>query len=93
LRGIVERCNQFNTRLKTLAHTLNPRFYDEDLFAQTNGKRKGPYKDREVANGVKRALSKIFPTHLHREMKEEFVSFLLVWMIIQTYQLWMRGAP
>jgi hypothetical protein len=26
-------------------------------------------------------------------MKEEFVSFLLVWMIIQTYQLWMRGAP
>jgi hypothetical protein len=72
---IVERWNHFNTPLHTLAHALNPRFYDEDLIAQSNGKRKAPHKDREVANGVKRALMRIFPAHLHREVKEEFASF------------------
>jgi hypothetical protein len=74
---IVERWNQFNTPLHTLAHALNPRFYDEDLIAQSNGKRKAPHKDREVANGVKRALMRIFPAHLHREVKEEFASFVV----------------
>ena len=72
---MLERWNNFNTPLHTLAHALNLRFYDEDLIAQRNGKRTTPHKDREVANGVKRTLMKMFPAHLHREVKEEFASF------------------
>ena len=53
---IVDRWNNFNTSLHTLAHALNPKFYDEKLIAQSNGKRKTPHKDREVANGVKKPL-------------------------------------
>ena len=48
---IVDRRNNFNTPLHTLAHALNPKFYDEELIAQRNGKRKATCKDREVANG------------------------------------------
>eukprot|EP00253_Pinus_taeda_P004516 PITA_04516 len=58
----------------TLAHALNPKFYDEEHITQSNGKRKAPHKDREVANGVKKALMRMFPSHLHREVKEEFAS-------------------
>ena len=72
---MVDRWNSFNTPLHTLAHALNPRFYDEQLIAQSNGKRKAPHQDREVANGVKKALMRIFPAHLLREVKEEFASF------------------
>jgi hypothetical protein len=72
---IVERWNHFNTPLHTLAHAPNPRFYDEDLIAQSNWNRKAPHKEREVENGVKRGLMRIFPAHQHREVKEEFVSF------------------
>ena len=39
---MVTRWNGFNTPLNTLAHALNPRFYDEDLIAQSNGKEEGP---------------------------------------------------
>ena len=53
---IVYRWDTFNTPLHTLAHALNPRFYDEELIAQSNGKRSAPHQDREVANGVKKAL-------------------------------------
>ena len=73
-RIIVDRWNNFNTPLHTLAHALNPKFYDEELIAQSNGKRKAPHKDREVANGVKKTLMRIFPAHLDREVKEEFAS-------------------
>ena len=66
---------QLNTPLHTLAHALNPRFYDEQLIAQSNGKRKAPHQVREVANGVKNALMRMFPAHLHEEVKEEFASF------------------
>eukprot|EP00253_Pinus_taeda_P004206 PITA_04206 len=72
---IVDRWNNLNTPLHTLAHALNPKFYDEELIAQSNEKRKAPHKDREVANGVKKALTRMFPSHLHREVKEEFASF------------------
>ena len=72
---MVDRWNSFNTPLHTLAHALNPRFYDEEFIAQSNGKRKAPHQDREVANGVKKALMRIFLAHLHREVKEEFASF------------------
>eukprot|EP00253_Pinus_taeda_P001938 PITA_01938 len=72
---IVDRWNNFNTPLHTLAHALNPKFYDEELIAQSNGKRKVPHKDREGANGVKKALMRMFPSHLHKEVKEEFASF------------------
>lgn len=68
---IVDRWNNFNTPLHTLAHALNPKFYDEELIAQSNGKKKAPHKDRVVANGVKKALLRIFPSHLHMEVKEE----------------------
>jgi hypothetical protein len=30
---IVDRWNNFNTPLQTLAHALNPKFYDEELIA------------------------------------------------------------
>ena len=72
---MVDKWSSFNTPLHTLTHALNPRFYDEEFIAQSNGKRKAPHQDREVANGVKKALMRIFPAHLHREVKEEFVSF------------------
>ena len=67
---IVDRWNNFNTPLHALAHALNPKFYDEELITQRNGKRKAPHKDREVTNGVKKVLMRIFPAHLHRELKE-----------------------
>ena len=72
---MLERWNNFNTPLHTLAHALNPRFYDKDLIAQSYGKRKATHKDREVANGVKKALTRMFLADLHREVKEEFASF------------------
>ena len=75
-RIIVDRWNNFNIPLHTLAHALNPKFYDEELIAQSNGKRNSPHKDREVANGVKKALMRIFPAHLHMEVKEEFANFV-----------------
>jgi hypothetical protein len=53
---IVHRWNQFNTLLHTLVHALNPKFYDEDLIAQRNGKTKALHKDSEVANGLKKAF-------------------------------------
>jgi hypothetical protein len=49
---IVTRWNGFNTPLHTLAHALNPKFYDEEFITQSNGKRKAPHKDKEVATGV-----------------------------------------
>ena len=57
---MVDKWISFNTPLHTLAHAFNPRFYDEQLIAQSNGKRKAPHKDREVANGVKNALMRMF---------------------------------
>jgi hypothetical protein len=53
---IVTRWNGFNTPLHTLAHALNPKFYDEEFIAQSNGKRKAPHKDKEVAIGVKKVF-------------------------------------
>ena len=53
---MVTRWNGFNTPLHTLVHALNPRFYDEDLIAQSNGKKRASHKDKEVANGVKKSF-------------------------------------
>jgi hypothetical protein len=53
---IFTRWNGFNTPLHTLAHALNPKFYDEDFIALSNGKRKAPHKDKEVATGVKKVF-------------------------------------
>lgn len=61
---IVTRWNGFNTPLHTLAHALMPRFYDEELIVESNGKRKAPHEDKEVANGVKKAFQRLFPTFL-----------------------------
>ena len=52
-----------------------PRFYDEELIAESNGKRKAPHKDKEVANGVKKAFQRLFPTSVQIEVREEFASF------------------
>eukprot|EP00253_Pinus_taeda_P015266 PITA_15266 len=90
---IIDRWSNFNTLLHTSAHALNPKFYDEKLIAQSNGKRKAPHKDREVANGVKKSLMRMFLAHLQREVKEEFVILLQEQMIMQIYQLWRREAP
>jgi len=46
---IVTKWNGFNTPLHTLAHALNPKFYDEEFIALRNGKRKAPHNDKEVA--------------------------------------------
>ena len=72
---MVDRWNSFNTPLHTLAHGLNPKFYDEELIAQRNGKRKAPHRDREVVNGVKASLMRMVPADLQREVKEEFANF------------------
>eukprot|EP00253_Pinus_taeda_P026610 PITA_26610 len=74
---IIDRWNNFNTPLHTLAHALNPKFYNEELISQRNGKRNAPHKGRKVANGVKKSLMRMFLAHLHREVKEEFVSFVV----------------
>jgi len=42
--------------LHTLAYAVNPKFYDEEFIAESNGKRKAPHKDKDVANGVKKAF-------------------------------------
>jgi hypothetical protein len=44
---IVTRWNGSNTPLHTLAHALNPRFYDEDFIAQSNGKRKASHSEEK----------------------------------------------
>ena len=72
---IVTRWNGFNTPLHTLAHALMPQFYDEGLIGERNGKRKAPHKDREVANGVKKAFQRLFLASLQIEVREEFASF------------------
>ena len=72
---IVTRWNGFNTPLHTLAHALMPRFYDEEPIVESNGKRKAPHKDKEVANGVKKAFQRLFPTFVQTEVREEFASF------------------
>ena len=61
---MADRWNNFNTPLHTLAHALNPKFYDEELIAQSNGKRKAPHRDREVVNGAKATLMRMFPADL-----------------------------
>jgi hypothetical protein len=53
---IVTNWNGFNTPLHTLAHALNPKFYDKEFIALRNGKRKAPHKDKEVATGMKKAF-------------------------------------
>jgi hypothetical protein len=58
-----------------LAYALDPKFYDEDLIAQRNRMMKGMHKDREVANGVKRAFMRIFLASLQIKLTEEFASF------------------
>ena len=73
---MVSRWNNFNTPLHTLACALNLKFYDEELIAQSNGKRKAPHRDREVVNGAKAALMRMFPADLQREVKEEFANFV-----------------
>jgi len=45
----------------TLAWALNLKSYDEDLIAQSNEKRIALHKDKEVANGVKKAFLRFFP--------------------------------
>jgi hypothetical protein len=72
---MVTRWNGFNTPLHTLAHALNPRFYDEDFIAQSNGKRKAPHKDKEVANGVTKAFQRLFPASQQTKVREEFACF------------------
>jgi hypothetical protein len=72
---IVTRWNGFNTPLHTLAHALNPKFYDEDFIALSNGKRKAPHKDKEVATGVKKAFQRLFPSSQQTDVREEFACF------------------
>jgi hypothetical protein len=72
---MVTRWNGFNTTLHTLAHALNPRFYDKDFITQSNGKRKAPHKDKEVANGVKKAFQRLFPSSQQTVVREEFACF------------------
>jgi hypothetical protein len=72
---IVTRWNGFNTPLHTLAHALNPKFYDEEFIALSNGKRKAPHKDKEVATGVKKAFQRLFPSSQQTNAREEFACF------------------
>jgi hypothetical protein len=74
---IVTRQNGFNTPFHTLAHALNPRFYDEDFIAQSNGKRKAPHKDKEVASGVKKAFQRLFLAFQQTKVREEFACFVV----------------
>jgi hypothetical protein len=74
---IVMRWNGFNTPLHILVHILNPRFYDEDSIAQSNGKRTAPHKDKEVASGVKKSFQRLFPFSQQIYVREEFVEKLM----------------
>jgi hypothetical protein len=68
--------NGFNTPLHTLVHALNPKFYDEEFIAQSNGKRKAPHKDKEVAIGVKKSFQRLFPSSQQTKVREEFACFV-----------------
>jgi hypothetical protein len=74
---VVTRWNGFNTPLHTLAHALNPKFYDEEFIALSNGKRKAPHKDKEVATGVKKTFQRLFPSSQQTEVREEFACFAI----------------
>ena len=89
---IVTRWNGFNNPLHTLAHALNPRFYDEDFIAQSK-KGKAPHKDKEVANGVKKAFQRLFLASLQIEVREEFSCFVAGLEDFVGYRLWRRGGP
>jgi hypothetical protein len=73
---IVTRWNGFNTPLHTLAHALNPKFYDESI-SQSNGKRKAPHKDKGVATRLKKAFQRLFPSSQLIEVREEFACFVV----------------
>jgi len=45
------------------------------LISQSDGKRKVPHKDSEVANGVKRPFMKMFPAISQTKVREDFASF------------------
>ena len=62
--------------IHTLAHALNPKFYGEEFIVESNRKRKAPHKDKEVANGVKMAFQRIFPTSLQIDVRQEFACFV-----------------
>jgi hypothetical protein len=72
---IVTRWNDFNTLLHTLAHARNPKFYDEEFIAQSNGKRKASHKDKEVATRVKKSFQRLFPSSQQTKVREEFACF------------------
>jgi hypothetical protein len=70
------RWNGFNTPFHTLAHALNPKFYDEEFISERNGKRKAPHKDKEVATGVKKYFQRLFPYSQKTKVREEFACFV-----------------
>lgn len=72
---IVTRWNSFNTPLHTLARALNPKFYDEEFIAESDGKRKVPHKDKEVTNGVKKAFQRIFLASFQTDVRQKFPCF------------------
>jgi hypothetical protein len=72
---IVTRWNSFNTPLHTLAHALNPRFYDEAFIAKSNGKRKSSHKGKKVASGVKKAFQRLFLASQQTDVREEIACF------------------
>jgi hypothetical protein len=52
-----------------------------------------PHKDKEVANGVKKAFQMLFPASIQTEVREEFTCFVAGLEDFQRYHLWMRGGP
>ena len=71
----VERWNKMTTPLHLLAFALTPKFYSDEILAMPS--RVPPYRDAEVSEGCRKALTKLFPD---REMENivtsEFADFV-----------------
>ncbi|XP_057831543.1 uncharacterized protein LOC131042228 [Cryptomeria japonica] len=71
----VERWNKMTTPLHLLAFALTPKFYSDEMLAKPS--RVPPYRDSEVSEGCRTALTKLFPdSEMEDLMTSEFADFV-----------------
>ena len=71
----VEQWNKMTTPLHLLAFALTPKFYSDEILSQPT--RVPPYRDGEVSDGCRTALSRLFRDHSMEDLvTTEFVDYV-----------------